>query len=906
KKSLSYYFNRIYNMRHPSKTSMTILYPKITLLFWGASLLLLFSCNNENHPDAKPPEIEIQKEIKDSLYATKDLSIKWKLLTNFADKQEAQSLAQFTFINHSDQALGDEKWTIYFNQSPRKIVGESVDEKVEIEQINGDFYRIVPIKDFQLEGGDTLKLQYKMRGSMIKVADAPCGLYMVWNEGEENQRVITIENYKVEAFNTPEQLNRFTYDKTPIPTHQSIFEENEKLSRLASKDLLKVIPTPFQVGNSLGTMEIDRSFSIQHEVGLRKEALFLAKKMEVVLGAKMRIEVGNKKTRKAIHLRRDTSLQVNGVATEAYHLKFSEEDGISITGNDGHGIFYGIQSFLSLLPVEVYETPKDILKVPMITLLDAPRFPYRAIYLDVARNFQKKEAIFKMLNIMAFYKLNTLVLGLSNDEGWRLEIEGLPELTKVGGFRGHTLADTAYLHPSYCSGAFADSEKSHGSGFYSRHDFIDILRYAQDRHIKIIPELNVPGHARAAIKAMNNRYEKLKKAGQEKAATEFLLVDLADTSRYESVQHYPDNVVDVCLPSTYRFYEKVIDGVIALYQEAGTPLTTIHTGGDEVPKGVWKGSPACFSLIAEKEELIADSSDLRVYFVERLAELFAKRKLRMAGWEEIAMKKDTSGRYIANPDLVAKNLLPYVWNNLWGNQDLGYRLANAGYPVVLCNVTNLYFDLAYNKHPEESGLYWGGFVNTRKAYEFSPYDVFHSTTHDPMGNRFDFEEDYKDMERLLPENRKNILGIQAQLWSETIRGQDMLEYYLFPKMIGLAERAWSGQPEWVRIQDDSLHVAGLDSMWNVFANTLGQKDLPRLSHIFKGFHYRVPPAGFVVGKDSLLRANVAFPSLQIRYTVDGSEPTMDSELYLDSDSLKVGEGVRMRVFDGKGRGSLEY
>ncbi len=889
-------------MKHPFTYSIAVLYPKITLFFWVTNLLLLFSCKKNNHHDVKPPEIEIEY----NLYSANDLSIKWKLLTNFADKQEAQSLAQFTFINHSDQALGDEKWAIYFNQSPRKIVEESVDEKVEIKQINGDFYRLSPIKDFQLEGCDSLKLQYKMRGSMIKAADAPCGLYMVWNEGEENQTIIAIENYEVEPFTTPEQLNRFTYDQTPIPTHQSIFEDNEKLSLLPSKDLLKVIPTPFQVGNSMGTMEIDRSFSIQHEVGLRKEALFLAQKMEVVLGAKMRIEVGNTKSRKAIHLKRDTTLQVNGVSTEAYHLKFSNDEGVSITGNDGHGIFYGIQSFLSLLPIEAYQSRQEILKLPMITLLDAPRFPYRAIYLDAARNFHKKEAIFKMLNIMAFYKLNTLVLGLSNDEGWRLEIEGLPELTKVGGFRGHTLTDTSYLHPSYCSGAFPDAERSHGSGYYSRHDFIEILRYAQDRHIKIIPELNVPGHARAAIKAMNNRYKNLKKAGQEQAAKEFLLVDLADTSRYESVQHYPDNVVDVCLPSTYRFYEKVVDEVIALYQQAGTPLTTIHTGGDEVPNGVWKGSPACFNLIAKKEELIADSSDLRVYFVERIAELFAKRKLRMAGWEEISLKKDTSGRYIPNPDLVDKNLLPYVWNNLWGNQDLGYRLANAGYPVVLCNVTNLYFDLAYDKHPNESGLYWGGFVNTRKVYEFSPYDVFHSTTHDPMGNRFDFEEDYKDMERLLPENQKNILGIQAQLWSETIKGQEMLEYYLFPKMIGLAERAWAGQPEWVRIQDDSLHVAGLDSMWNIFANTLGQRSLPRLDYIFKGFNYRVPPAGFVVGEDSLLRANVAFPGLPLRYTTDGSEPTVNSELYLESDSLKVGKNVRVRAFDRKGRGSLEY
>ncbi len=894
---LSIQIQRLMKPHHNSSIRIELILLTISILFFSA-------CQEQ---EEKKEEIPTQN----TAHIPTGLPIKWKLLTNFADKKNAQSLAQFTFINNGNQALGNENWAMYFNQSPRKIVEESVTGNVNIEQINGDFYQVSPKEGFELQKGDTLKIQYEMYGSMIKAADAPCGLYMVFNEGKENQFITAIEDYEIEAFNTPEQLNRFTYDQTPIPTHATIFADNSKLTLLPSKDLLKVIPTPFQVGNSVGVIEVDASFSIQHEIGLRKEALFLAQKMEVVFGKKMRIEVGNTRSRKAIHLKRDTTLQVNGVNTEAYHLKFSQDEGVSITGSDGDGIFYGIQSLLSLLPVEVYETPQDTLKIPMITLLDAPRFPYRAIYLDAARNFHKKESLFKMLNIMAFYKLNTLVLGLSNDEGWRLEIEGLPELTEVGGFRAHTLVDTAFLHPAYGSGPFPDPEKSHGSGYYTQNDFMEILKYASDRHIKIIPELNFPGHARAAIKAMNTRYKRLMEKGKEKAAKEFLLVDLADTSRYESVQHYPDNVVNVCQPSAYRFYEKVIDEVIELYQGVGAPLTTIHTGGDEVPDGVWKGSPACYELTQRADENPVDT-DLRVYFVQGLSEIFAKRNLRLAGWEEIAMKKDTSGRYVANPDFVDNNFLPYVWNNLWGNQDLGYRLANAGYPIVLCNVTNLYFDLAYDKHPEESGLYWGGFVNTRKAFEFSPFNVFASTNQDPMGKPFDIAVDYKDTERLLPENQKNIIGIQAQLWSETIKGQDMLEYYLLPKMLALAERAWAAQPEWEKmvndtlIEVDTLRQEALERNWNVFANTLGQRDLPRLNYLFGGFNYRVPPAGFVVEKDSLLRANVAFPSLELRYTVDGSEPTVESQLYREADSLKVGKNVRIRAFDEKGRGSLEY
>ncbi len=825
-------------------------------------------------------------------FSSNDFTLQWKLLTNFLSKEQSQSQARFTLINNGQQALKNEGWALYFNQSPRKLLEERTTGNVKIRQINGDFYQMIPTSNFELLEGDTAVITYDMSGFMIKNSDGPCGIYLVLNEGNEQQQILPIDNYTIEAFETPEQLNRFTYDHEPIVSPATIFADNSTLSLLPPKDLLKVIPRPVQVGNSLGTIEIDRSFSIQHQKGLRKEAMFLAWKMEVLLGAKMRIEVGNTKTRKAIHLKRDTSVQINGVRAEAYHLKFSEEEGISIIGYNGEGIFYGIQSLLSMVPVEAYASPKDTLQIPMITLLDAPRFPYRAIYLDVARNFHSKKSVLKILDLMAFYKLNRLVLGLSNDEGWRLEINDLPELTEIGGRRGHTLEDSTFLHPAYGSGPFPDSQKSHGSGFYSRQDYIKILKYAHDRHIQVIPELNVPGHARAAIKAMNTRYQRLKAIDNIEEAEQYLLVDLADTSNYESVQHYPDNVVNVCQKSTYQFYEKVLDEVIALYNTAGVPLNTIHTGGDEVPKGVWAGSPNCFNWKSEKG--LSENVDLRVYFAEQISKIFEKKNLQMAGWEEIAMKKDTSGRYIANPDLVNKNLIPYVWNNLWGNQDLGYRLANAGYPVVLCNVTNLYFDLAYDKNPDESGFYWGGFVNTRKAFEFAPSNVFYSTTEDAMGKPFDIAVDYENMERLKPENQKNIIGIQAQLWSETIKGQDKLEYYLLPKMLGFAERAWAAQPDWETLKEDSLRMVRLEEDWNVFANTLGQRELYRLQHIFGGFNFRMPPVGSVVLEDSLLQVNTAFPGLEIRYTVNGNMPTKESELI--GGEMKVSEEVRLRAF----------
>ena len=244
-----------------------------------------------------------------------------------------------------------------------------------------------------------------------------------------------------------------------------------------------------------------------------------------------------------------------------------------------------------------------------------------------------------------------------------------------------------------------------------------------------------------------------------------------------------------------------------------------------------------------------------------------------------------------HPDFATGNVIPFVWQNLWGNQDLGYRLANAGYPVVLCNVTNLYFDLAYNKDPEEPGFYWGGFVDTRKAFDFRPFDIFTSTNVDPMGHPFDPETDYKDMERLAPGAQSNILGIQGQLWSETIKGPEMMEYYIFPKLLALAERAWGkALPEGEAAAEN----------WAEFANALGRRELIRLDHLSGGYNYRVPTPGAKIVGDKAM-ANVVFPGLDIRYTTDGSEPDLDSPLY--AEPVPIDSLTCFRTFDHRGRGS---
>ncbi|NJK82742.1 MAG: family 20 glycosylhydrolase [Saprospiraceae bacterium] len=199
-----------------------------------------------------------------------------------------------------------------------------------------------------------------------------------------------------------------------------------------------------------------------------------------------------------------------------------------------------------------------------------------------------------------------------------------------------------------------------------------------------------------------------------------------------------------------------------------------------------------------------------------------------------------------------KNVQPYVWQNLWGNEDLGNRLANAGYPVVLCNVTHLYFDLAYDNDPREPGFYWGGFLDARKTYELLPFDVLKCTKTDAMGNSIT-HEDYKNKQALKKEAYDNILGIQGQLWGETTKGQQMLEYYYLPRIICLAERAWNPQPEWASTEDKTI----LDVAWNQFANTIAQTELPLFSKWSGGYYYKIPTPGAVI-KKGILHANIFF------------------------------------------------
>jgi hexosaminidase len=352
----------------------------------------------------------------------------------------------------------------------------------------------------------------------------------------------------------------------------------------------------------------------------------------------------------------------------------------------------------------------------------------------------------------------------------------------------------------------------------------------------------------------------------------------------------------------YHFAETIIRNFEEMFAEAGMPLDVWHFGADEVPAGVWTESPLCQKFLAEHPEM-DDAADLKNYFVRRMLDILERRELQAACWQEAALDHvvvDGQPRDNPVPDFAGGELIPYVWNNLRGNEDLSARFANMGYPVVLCCVTNLYFDLAYNKDPLEPGLTWGGFIDARKPFEFVPEDVFKSTRVDAFGQPYDRRQMYEDRESLTAEGLKNVLGIQGQIWCETIKGPELLDYYVYPKQIGLAERAWAARPDWAKIADLDAHDAAVQQAWNEFANRLGQRELPRLDAIFGGTLYRLPPPGAVI-EDGTLHASTEYPGLVIRYTTDGADPIATSAEY--TGPVDVSGPVKLATFDTNGRAS---
>lgn len=821
-------------------------------------------------------ELPLSKNIR-------NINISWEIIqNNYLSK--TQSLSRLIFTNPPQSELSEKGWKIYFNFA-RQIDISTVSGPLRIENVNGDLFCITPTNQFKgLKGGKSIKVEFVSSAWVINYTDAPEGFYFIDESTPKN--LISIKNITIIPTTKPEQQIRTSDDHVGFTTPQMVFHQNENIETIAASKLIKIFPTPVNYLENGKTFLLDASVRLDGNTAFINEIGYLRKEIDRIFG-----KSATKNANRSGKI--DLKLKPN-LTGGSYELHVDSNE-IIISASDSEGIFYGIQSLKSLLPPKSWSQKLDKIAITGVDVKDFPRFPYRALLLDVARNFQTKKQILRILDLMALYKLNVFHFHLNDDEGWRLEIPSLPELTSVGSKRGHTLTNGKYLQPSYGSGPEVNTERE----FYSNEDFIEILKYAKERHISVIPEIETPGHARAAVISMKARYHNLIKQGKKEDAERYLLTDFTDSSSYRSVQYWNDNVMDVSLPSTYNFIETVTNDIIGIYKQANAPLQTIHFGGDEVPAGVWQKSPSVKKLM-DSNAKIKTVDDLWYYYFENVNNILKKHNLFLSGWEEIAMRKtEIEGQKttVPNPDFVDKNFQVDVWNNVsgWGAEDLAYKLANAGYKVVLSGVSNLYFDMAYQKSFDEPGYYWGGYNDVDKVFKFIPYNYLKNSKIDRMGNAFSAKT-----EALSEKGELNIIGLKGLLWSETVKGPQQMEYMLLPKLLGLAERAWAKNPEWATEQDSAKSDEMYKRAWSHFTNILAQRELPRLDKYSAGFKYRIPTAGAVVKKGSVF-ANVQFPGMVIRYTTDNSEPTNSSARY--SGPINHKGILKFSVFNTAGRGS---
>lgn len=562
---------------------------------------------------------------------------------------------------------------------------------------------------------------------------------------------------------------------------------------------------------------------------------------------------------------------------EGYVLD-AKASGIAITAHDPAGASHALRSLAQQAAFEKG-------KLTPLRVEDAPEYGFRGLHIDLGRNFHSRDEILKLVEAMATYKLNKLHLHLAEDEGWRIEIPALPELAEIGSKRCHDPSEQTCILPQLGAGPDGTGGVN---GYLTAADYVAIVEAATARQIEVIPSIDMPGHSRAAIKAMEVRHARLTAAGKKAEADAYRLIDPADTTEYRSIQNYSDNTLNVCIPATYRFVDTVVDALAAMHKQAGAPLKTFHLGADETA-GAWIKSPACKAMIAENG---GDAGKLTPRFIERVTASLAAKGLRTGGWSD-GMGHTETAAMPKEPHLVQTN----IWGVLHtGAIREGHDQLNRGWDVVLSIPDLGYFDMPYAPHPDEGGYDWASRgVDPYQVYGFMPDNLPANAA--TIRNIHAEGKAIEDKPVLAPGHR--VAGLQAQLWSETIRTDAQVDYMLFPRLLALAERAWAPAPwtpayqagasyEW---GDRRVDAAKLKAGWQDFAGRVTAQ-LPMLEKI--GVAYRVAPPGARIA-NGRLEANSMFPGTAIEYRVEGGAWTR----YAGPVAVGGAVDLRSRSADGK-------
>ena len=682
--------------------------------------------------------------------STAPLSLHWEFGQN--DVEPGICKAYLTLTNTSEQELTHEDWTLYFNlMSLHPIYKEG--EALRETEIQASWHSIEPTQTFApLAPGESRTFTLHYKGSAIRENICPEGFFLVNTKHSTlNPKPISIP-CTYAPYTRPEQMKRgiVTWEKTPYADGAYVFDYVERvlgdkaIRRLGdeAKEVLPLLPQPKQMIYADGVCEVAKA-----EIISRTDA---------------------------------------NMVKEGYTMIISP-DTIRIEASDEAGVFYAKQTLKQW---------GDTILCGRVT--DYPDLQHRGIMLDVVRNYYPVDSIYRILDMMAYHKLNVLHFHLSDDEAWRLEIPGLPQLTDIGSKRGYTTDESDCLLPMYCGGWDAEAPTT-ANGYITREKYIELLKYAGERHIRVIPEIDMPGHMRAAKKAMGK-----------------LLTDSAFDARvYKSAQNYTDNVIDVSKPYAVEFIDHVVTEIVKMHEEAGHPLTIFNIGGDEVPKG---------ALTKEEHQ----------GFIDAVLEILKRYDLQPMGWEEID--------HFCQPESGA---ICYAWLN---SESKPMQLAEAGYQVVIATASHLYFDFAYCNHHEEKGLSWGGYTDEYRSFDW------------------------------LPALHPNIIGMNAQLWSEVIRSFSQVEWQIYPKIYGLAERAWNNR--------SALSLAEYNHLvYNTF--------LPQLAVSNRNFHIQQPGikiSSFIAHSQSsiaLCHMNKVMQGGEIVYCFD------DGEWQVYSSPVEVPEGTQI-------------
>jgi len=488
---------------------------------------------------------------------------------------------------------------------------------------------------------------------------------------------------------------------------------------------------------------------------------------------------------------------------EGYHLSVTPS-AITITAKTKAGAFYGMQTLLQL--------EAQSKNIPVLEIDDAPAFGYRGLMLDVGRHFMPVSFIKQLIDVMAMQKMNNLHLHLTEDQGWRIEIKKYPKLTSVGSVRGGTLIGK-YPGKGNTNAAYG--------GFYTQAQLKDLVAYAAAKHINIIPEIEMPGHASAAIAA----YPELSCFPNEPTQ---LTKNMYATATESKIKNQGGKIVqetwgvfdDVFAPSeyTFNFIENVLDEVMDIF-----PSSYIHIGGDECPKTAWKRSSFCQALMKEKG--IADEHALQSYFIQRVEKYVNSKGRKIIGWDEI----------------LEGGLAPNATVMSWQGEEGGITAAKQHHDVIMTPQGTCYLNFYQSSDPRDS-IAFGGFLPLETVYNYNPVPA-----------------------ALTPQEATYIKGVQGNLWTEYIANKDLASFMLYPRAMAIAENGWT------KTKTGFDHFTNRVTMWQPL---LKQKGLHYSDHLYNLQITSKPIAGGI---------NVSIGGVgaahKIVYNTNGRLPSVQDQQY---------------------------